>query len=387
MARDKVTVVCADVSINCLSRALTLAEIISLTHNVQITGFARSYRKIWPPAVNSKVPVKILPFGSIQQWFDARNTIARIARECKLIICKPRLMSMGLALQAGINPEGVLLDINDWELGLALGSRRVDGHFHYRQMLTNLASPNSPLLTLHYEKKIGIFPHRLVNNRWLQQRFGGELLYDVRDTDRLNPENYDKKALRISLGLDDRPWIIFAGTPRPHKGLHVLLAALAEIHGDNAPGLMCCGGGSDSARHRNFINDACQLLGPARVFHAGSYNREEAANYLAAADIACVPARMTSNSIGQVPTKLFEALAMGLPVIVSDICDMADLIRGAGLSVPSEDSTALANAIKTLADDPAIRRQFGLEARRRAVEQYSYHAARPVLDVLLQRLA
>lgn len=386
MAGDKVTVLCADVSINCLSRALTLAEIISRTHSVRITGFARSYREIWPPASNSRIPVDVLPFGGFREWREARDAVARLGKESRLIICKPRLLSLGLALQANIRPETAVLDINDWELGLALGSRRVDGHFHYYQLLNNLASPNSPLFSLYYEKKIRRFPFRLVNNRWLQERFGGELLYDVRDTDRLNPDNFDKKTLRSALGLDERPWIIFAGTPRPHKGLHVLLEALAEIRGDNAPGLMCCGGGSDTVRHRSFIDETRELLGPSRVFHTGPYKREDAAAYLAAADIACVPARKTSNSIGQVPTKLFEALAMGLPVIVSDVCDMAELVRGIGIAVPPEDSKALADAIRTLAGNASMCRQFGKEARRRAVAQYSYHAARPVLDNLLDQV-
>lgn len=387
MTENKVTILCADVSINCLSRALTLAEIISHGRDVRITGFGRNNGAIWQPAENSRIPVDVMPYGTIRHWRKACDEIARLARQNSLIICKPRLLSMGLALQADINPGRVILDINDWELGLALDSRRAGGRFYYHHLLKNPASPNSPLLAFYFEKKIPRFPHRLVNNRWLQQRFGGELLYDVRDTERLDPDKYDRQALRRSLGLDDRPWIIFAGTPRPHKGLHVLINALAEINTENAPGLMCCGGGSDFSQNTAFIQEARQLLGPERLFHAGQFNRDDAAGYLAAADIVCIPALLTSNTVGQVPTKLFEAMAMGLPVIASDICDMAELVRGIGLSVPADDSHALADAIRTLSADPDLRRKLGREARRRAVQQFSYRSAQPVLDALLQRLA
>lgn len=383
---NRVTVLCADVSINCLSRALTLAEIISHRHDVRIAGFSRNAGAVWQPAEDSRIPVDVMPYGTIRHWRKACEKIARLARESKLIICKPRLLSMGLALQAGIRPDRVILDINDWELGLALDSRRADGRFYYHHLLKNPVSPNSPLLAMYIEKKISRFPLRLVNNRWLQQRFGGELLYDVRDTERLDPDNYDREALRKSLGLSERPWIIFAGTPRPHKGLHVLIHALAGISTVNAPGLMCCGGGSDYSQNAAFLQEARQLLGPERVFHAGQFKREDAAAYLAAADIACIPALLTSNTVGQVPTKLFEAMAMGLPLVTSAICDMPQLVEGIGFPVPPGDINALGMAIEKLSINPDLCIEMGKNARVRAVERYSYHAAEPVIESLLEKM-
>ena len=42
---DKVSILCADVGINCLSRAITLAEIVSRDHEVQIIGFITDLSK------------------------------------------------------------------------------------------------------------------------------------------------------------------------------------------------------------------------------------------------------------------------------------------------------------------------------------------------------
>lgn len=255
---------------------------------------------------------------------------------------------MGLALLAGCDPERVILDINDWELGLALDSDRADGHFNYRDIVKNPASPNSPVLSLFFESKIKQFAHRIVNNRWLQKRFGGELIYDVRDTDQLDPAKYDKRSARAEIGLDDRPWVVFAGTPRLHKGVKNIVLALERIQGPDAPGLVVCGGGVKQEVIDELVSMSLAKLGKSRFHYFKQYDRLNLPAYLSAADIACIPAVLSSNTVGQVPTKLFEAMAMGLPVITTQVCDMKDLVEGIGLSVPPGDINALSGAIKSL---------------------------------------
>lgn len=385
MKNNSVTILCADVSMNCLSRSLTLAEILSQKRQVQIIGFARDENNsIWPPARSAEVPVIKLEYGLVRRWHKAKREIKAIIDHSLLIICKPKLTSMGLALSAGCSPDKCILDINDWELGLILKAERVDGNYNIVDLLSNLLSPNSALLLRYYESRIKYFPHKIVNNRWLQHRYGGELVYDVRDTDRLNPGNYDKESIRRELGLDGRHWIIFAGTPRWHKGVMNIIYALEGIKGQEPPGLMLCGG----RKHKevdDLINVAGATLGKSRFRYIPPYDRFEAGRYLAAADIACIPSLLSSNAVGQVPTKLFEAMAMGLPLVTSAICDMPGLIEGIGISVPPGDTGALSAAIEKLAKDPGLCMDMGREARARAVKYYSYQAAEPVIDSLLEK--
>lgn len=381
---DKVVILCADVSNNCLSRAITLAEIISRDNDVQIIGFSRDGRNIWPPATTTAIDVKALEFGWLNNWHKARKEISSLIRHSRLIICKPRLMSMGLALFAGCDPEQVVLDINDWELGLALESGRADGHFNYLDLAKNPVSPNSPLLTLFFESRIRKFPHRIVNNRWLQNRFGGELIYDVRDSDRFDPAKYDRKKSRAELGMDDRPWIVFAGTPRLHKGVKNIILALGEIQGQGAPGLLVCGGGISQEGIDELISLSTEKLGNTRFRYIKQYDRLKLPGYLAAADIACIPSELSSNTVGQVPTKLFEAMAMGLPVITSDVCDMKNLVEGIGLSVPPGDVKALSAAIMSLCSQPELRIEMGNKARNRAVNKFSYNSAQSQLQSMLK---
>ncbi len=77
---------------------------------------------------------------------------------------------------------------------------------------------------------------------------------------------------------------------------------------------------------------------------------------LAAADICLVPLRDVPLCLTFIPSKMFECLAAGKPVIGSVTGEAAQLIAEAGgVVVPPEHSGALAAAIGALAADPELR--------------------------------
>jgi glycosyltransferase involved in cell wall biosynthesis len=69
------------------------------------------------------------------------------------------------------------------------------------------------------------------------------------------------------------------------------------------------------------------------------------------------------------PLVLVEAAALGLGVITTNICGMADFVEPGvnGLTVAVGDTAGLTRAIARLVEDPAYVRRLGEEARRRAV--------------------
>lgn len=103
-------------------------------------------------------------------------------------------------------------------------------------------------------------------------------------------------------------------------------------------------------------------------------------------DVAIVPLRDSSVFATVIPSKIFEAMAMGVPVLMSlPEGEATAIIRdsGCGVCVPPEDPAGLANAITELAADPER-----MSAMRRAalagVTAYSRDAqARRMLNVLL----
>lgn len=83
------------------------------------------------------------------------------------------------------------------------------------------------------------------------------------------------------------------------------------------------------------------------------------------------------------PRSLLEAAARGRPLVTTDVPGCRSLVEdGAnGLIVPARNPEALANAIATLANDPALRYRLGREARRRIDETFG---DRPILKAFLQ---
>ncbi|MFQ5415138.1 MAG: glycosyltransferase, partial [Phycisphaerae bacterium] len=86
---------------------------------------------------------------------------------------------------------------------------------------------------------------------------------------------------------------------------------------------------------------------------------------------------LTSDSEG-LPLSVMEAMACGLPVVVSDVGDVRDIVEDGvnGYCVPRRDVEAFASRIVSLIGDGAERRRFGAAARRSAM----VHATESVAD-------
>jgi glycosyltransferase involved in cell wall biosynthesis len=87
------------------------------------------------------------------------------------------------------------------------------------------------------------------------------------------------------------------------------------------------------------------------------------------------------------PNALLEAMACGLPAVVSDAspgpCELIGTGEdAAGLIVPVEDAAATAEAIIRLASEETLRRRLGLAARERA----RAHEADQAIEVWLRLL-
>jgi glycosyltransferase involved in cell wall biosynthesis len=94
-------------------------------------------------------------------------------------------------------------------------------------------------------------------------------------------------------------------------------------------------------------------------------------DYLRSLDIVVVPSRWEGH-----PLVVLEALALGRPVIASDIPGIREIVGDAALLVPAEDERALAAAIHALADDEAHRAELG--ARGMAIARDRYDVRRTV---------
>lgn len=169
----------------------------------------------------------------------------------------------------------------------------------------------------------------------------------------------DRAAERRELGVhDDEVLACYAGTIGMAHGLATVLDAAAILR-TSAPHLRFLIVG-DGAEFRK-IREMASRRGLESVRFTGLVPRERVAGILAAADIALVTLRPADVFKTVLPSKMFEAMAARLPIVLAvDGEARATLERAqAGLAVQPGDATAMASAMIQLASDEHARARMG----------------------------
>ena len=98
------------------------------------------------------------------------------------------------------------------------------------------------------------------------------------------------------------------------------------------------------------------------------------ARYLAAADVLVIPGTVSGRNAS--PLKMFEYMAMHRPIVAVDLASLREILGDDGaLYVPAGDAAALADALLTLAADPA--QAEARSPRRRAGRRLHLRRPRP----------
>ncbi len=189
-------------------------------------------------------------------------------------------------------------------------------------------------------------------------------------------------------GKDPALRILAVGRLSYFKGFDVLLHALARVPDAN---LVLVGDGECAGALRAL---ARELGVEARMRFAGRIDMDDAgqselAALYAQADVFCLPSTERAESFGMV---LLEAMRAGLPTIASEIqgSGVGFVVRDGetGLQVAPGDADALAAAIRRLAGDAQLRKQFGDAGRARFLREFTLDRVVPqVVDVYRQVLA
>jgi len=290
-----------------------------------------------------------------------------------LYASKPRATSFGVALAARRRRRRpLLLDVDDWEVGFF----RRGGVWGTLGRALNLANPNGLPWTWLMERRIGEADAVTVASRFLERRFGGTLVPHVRDTEAWDPARYERAAARAALGLGGERVVMFLGTPRGHKGVDDLVEAVGAVGGDTR--LLLVGADTRSEAARRW---AAQPWVRVR----GEIAFDDVPRYLVAADVVAVPQRATTDTVGQVPAKIFDAMALGRPIVSTAVSMIPEILDGCGVLVPPGNVVALAASLRRVLDDPDTAAALGRRARERCRERYSFAAARAVLFPVVER--
>ncbi len=120
----------------------------------------------------------------------------------------------------------------------------------------------------------------------------------------------------------------------------------------------------------------------------GWLDRTEVVDLLGTTRVGLVVFQPVENYIDAQPTKLFEYLASGVPVVASDFPVWRDIVGAvdAGLLVDPTDPAAVSAAIDTLLDDPERAGAMGQRGRAAVLERYMWDEQGARLVALYQRL-
>ena len=369
----KVSVLAADLSDNATGRADLLARLLSSRYEVEVVG-PRFGADVWMPASEGAIAQRSVKAGRYPGFAHRIPALLELVDGDVLIASKPRPTSFGLGLLARARRKRPLvLDIDDWEVGFFSRS----GAWGRTGRALNLANPNGLPWTWLVEKLVSRADAITVASRFLERRFGGTLLPHVRDTEAWDPARYDGSAARARLGVGDRKVVMFLGTPRGHKGVDDLVEAVGSL----GPGVVLTLVGVDPAR-----SGAPRWSAASHVRVIGEIPFDDVPRYLVAADVVAVPQRATTDTVGQVPAKLFDAMALGRPIVSTSVSMIPEILEGCGLVVDPGDVSALAGAIKRLLDDADEAATLGRRARERCEARYSFRVARSILFPLLDQL-
>lgn len=370
----KISILSFDLSDNATGRADLLAQLLAPRWEVSVVGpiFGAG---LWPPLADGCIRHHGLRAPRRLPGF-ARHVPAllRLIDGDLIYASKPRPTSFGLGLLArrrGRRP--LVLDVDDWELGFFYRS----GFWGRVGRALNVGNPNGLPWTWAAERAVRTADAVTVASRFLEERFGGTLIPHVRDTDAWDPARWDPGPARAALGVGARPVVMFLGTPRAYKGIDDLIGAVRALRGDTILAIVGVDPGSPAAR---------RWAAAPFVRVVGEIPFEDVPRWLVAADVVAVPQRATSDTLGQVPAKLFDAMALARPIVSTGVSMIPEILEGCGLVVAPGDPRALAEALCRMLEHPESALALGRRARARCEAVYSFRAARARLFPLIESL-
>lgn len=238
--------------------------------------------------------------------------------------------------------RGVGAISNRWAIG-ALEALEIWAYRH-----ADLVVPVTPSMARHIESR-GVPPARI------------RLVMNGVDLTQFREPKRDP-ALERSLGLEGKFVVGYLGTHGMAHPLETVLGAARRLQHDQRIAFLLVG---DGAARASLLRER-DRLGLRNVVMLEQQPKHRMPALWGLCDAALVLLRRSPVLETALPSKTLEAMAMGRSIIVGAKGEASDLVNAAnaGLVVAPEDPQALAEAVLQLANDPALRQEFGNRGRQ-----------------------
>lgn len=166
--------------------------------------------------------------------------------------------------------------------------------------------------------------------------------------------------------LGDRPFVLFLSRLHYKKGLDYLADAWRYVM-QRSPELRLVVSGPDDGAEGEFRQLIKRYNLTDRVVMTGPLYGKDKIAALSDASLFCLPSRQEGFSVA-----ILEALAMGLPVVISEQCHFPEVAeQGVGRVVPLE-SRAVGDAITQIMSDPELHRHMSVSASEMIARDYTW---------------
>jgi glycosyltransferase involved in cell wall biosynthesis len=314
-----------------------------------------------------------------EYWRDARRLAAAVTGDI-VVAVKATAQTLPVAWRVRRDRGAkVVAYLDEWDGAL---TARLTPAQRAARWLRHWQHPGDEVYIPRWERRIAACDAVVSTTTFLQRRFGGRIIQMGVDPDDFAPRPAEEiAATRAALGLHDHRVVVFGGVVRPHKGIELILEALARLADPRAL-LLIIGPENEHVRAL-----AAQPRFAPHLRCLGAQPRERMPALLGIGEVTVQPLRDDPLAQSQMPCKVFEAMAMALPVIASSVADLPRVLAGGcGWVVPPDDPAALAERLAWVFAHPEAARETGLRARARCVERYSRSVTEKQLLALVHEL-
>lgn len=351
--RPKVAVSCWELAHNPAGRAYTLALLYQSFADVEIIGsvFPSYGREIWEPIRDTSIPKHM--FIAEEEGKFVEQAIELVAAHPYDVVhlSKPRAPNIFIGiLYKHIWGAKVLMDIDDEELAF-VGAEKPLSVEEYIELhgdlpkMYDLPGQKWTRIAVGFAKE---FDGVTVSNIALQQRYGGTIIPHARDAKAYNLSREFKRQSREKYGIPhDKKVVLFFGTPRAHKGLVETAQAIAALRRSDII-FAIVGVFPDKS-----LKERLKEISGVDYRFIGNQPFTEIPSVNAIADLCLL--LQDQNSLAaqfQIPAKLTDALAMGIPVLGTSTPALADVVASKAITVVEDDDVEA--SLMLLIDTPTV---------------------------------
>lgn len=204
------------------------------------------------------------------------------------------------------------------------------------------------------------------------------------DVDRFTP-GPKAESVEVELGCQGKHLVLYIGAHGISQALDTAIRAANKLRYRDDIVFGFVGEGAAKAK----LQEMARKLRLGNVRFLSAQPKDRMPDFYRTADICLVPLKDVPLFKAFIPSKIFEIMACGRPIVAALKGEAADILErsGGAVIVPPEDPDSMAEAIISLIDQPDLRRRLGESGAAFASAHYSRQKLADKYEQLLKTIA